>query len=82
MYVNHGVYTWVERGKPVAGRRGEGRKQIAALISQKITANNTWNFALIDYFADMTLLRNGPDDQSAYIYNKGIGLEGAGVADE
>ena len=31
---------------------------------QKITANNTWNFALIDYFADMTLLRNGPDDQS------------------
>lgn len=31
---------------------------------QKITATNTWNFALIDYFADLTLLRNGPDDQS------------------
>jgi condensin complex subunit 2 len=30
---------------------------------QKITATNTWNFALIDYFADLTLLRND-DDQS------------------
>lgn len=31
---------------------------------QKITANNTWGFALIDYFADLTLLRNGPNDAS------------------
>ena len=29
--------------------------------SQKITATNTWNFALIDYFADLTLLRNDED---------------------
>jgi len=28
---------------------------------QKITATNTWNFALIDYFADLTLLRNDED---------------------
>lgn len=31
---------------------------------QKITVNNTWKFALIDYFADLTLLRNGPGDDS------------------
>lgn len=36
---------------------------------QKITATNTWNFALIDYFADMTLLRNGPDDQSESLFS-------------
>lgn len=35
-----------------------------ALTHQKITSANTWNFALIDYFHDLTLLRNGPDDQS------------------
>lgn len=34
--------------------------------AQKITANNTWNFALIDYFADITFLRNTDDDQSEY----------------
>ena len=34
------------------------------MLMQKITATNTWRFALIDYFADLTLLRNGPDDQS------------------
>jgi condensin complex subunit 2 len=70
------------QGEAVAGLRGKDRRLIAMLILQKITANNTWNFALIDYFADMTLLRNGPDDQSAYIRNKDSGLDRAGVADE
>jgi hypothetical protein len=32
---------------------------------QKITATNTWNFALIDYFADLTLLRNDEDQSEA-----------------
>ena len=29
--------------------------------AQKINAANSWNFALIDYFADMSLLRNDID---------------------
>lgn len=29
---------------------------------QKINAANSWNFALIDYFHDMSLLRNGNDN--------------------
>lgn len=29
---------------------------------QKINANNSWNFALIDYFHDMSLLRNNTDN--------------------
>lgn len=32
---------------------------------QKITATNTWNFALIDYFADLTLLRNDEDQSKS-----------------
>lgn len=31
------------------------------LLLQKINAANSWNFALIDYFADMSLLRNDTD---------------------
>ncbi|ODN82310.1 hypothetical protein L202_02588 [Cryptococcus amylolentus CBS 6039] len=42
----------------------------------KITANNTWNFALIDYFADLTLLRNGPDDQSINFQKASSTLDG------
>ncbi|KAK8846876.1 hypothetical protein IAR55_005966 [Kwoniella newhampshirensis] len=42
----------------------------------KITANNTWNFALIDYFADLTLLRNGPDDQSINFQKASCTLDG------
>lgn len=30
-------------------------------VGQKINAANSWNFALIDYFADMSLLRNDAD---------------------
>ncbi len=30
--------------------------------AQKITSTNTWNLALIDYFHDMSLLRNGEDN--------------------
>ncbi|CDZ98725.1 Chromosome condensation complex Condensin, subunit H [Phaffia rhodozyma] len=42
----------------------------------KITVNNTWNFALIDYFADLTLLRNGPDDQSINFQKASSTLDG------
>ncbi|OXG51703.1 condensin complex subunit 2 [Cryptococcus neoformans] len=42
----------------------------------KITANNTWSFALIDYFADLTLLRNGPDDQSINFQKASCTLDG------
>ncbi|WVQ75709.1 hypothetical protein IAR50_005339 [Cryptococcus sp. DSM 104548] len=42
----------------------------------KITANNTWNFALIDYFADLTLLRNGPEDQSINFQKASSTLDG------
>lgn len=35
------------------------------IIAQKITATNTWNFALIDYFADLTLLRNDEDQSES-----------------
>ncbi len=48
-----------------AGTELTGLTTPRARPTQKITATNTWNFALIDYFADMTLLRNGPNDQSA-----------------
>lgn len=34
-------------------------------VHQKITATNTWNFALIDYFADLTLLRNDEDQSES-----------------
>ncbi len=30
--------------------------------NQKINAANSWNFALIDYFHDMSLLRNNQDN--------------------
>lgn len=39
-------------------------------LLQKITANNTWSFALIDYFAELTLLRNGPNDTSQLLHSK------------
>jgi len=39
-------------------------------IDQKITANNTWGFALIDYFADIAFLRNADDDQSESAFLK------------
>ncbi|WWC67762.1 uncharacterized protein I206_101674 [Kwoniella pini CBS 10737] len=42
----------------------------------KINANNSWNFALIDYFADLTLLRNGPDDQSINFQKASCTLDG------
>ncbi|GHJ88493.1 hypothetical protein NliqN6_4895 [Naganishia liquefaciens] len=42
----------------------------------KITANNTWSFALIDYFADLTLLRNGPNDTSINFQKASCTLDG------
>ena len=32
------------------------------ILLQKINAANSWNFALIDYFHDMSLLRNNTDN--------------------
>lgn len=39
-----------------------GRCGLTQLCSQKINAANSWNFALIDYFHDMSLLRNNTDN--------------------
>jgi hypothetical protein len=38
-------------------------------VSQKINANNTWSFALIDYFHDMSLLRN-PEAEGGINFQK------------
>jgi condensin complex subunit 2 len=35
---------------------------IYSFVKQKINAANSWNFALIDYFHDMSLLRNNTDN--------------------
>jgi condensin complex subunit 2 len=51
-------------------------KRNLANVGQKITATNTWNFALIDYFHDLTLLRNGPDDQSINFQKASCTLDG------
>lgn len=39
--------------------KAAGREQEADLLFQKINATNSWNFALIDYFHDMSLLKEG-----------------------
>jgi condensin complex subunit 2 len=36
--------------------------ELANAYHQKINANNSWSFALIDYFHDMSLLRNDEDN--------------------
>jgi len=46
------------------------------LISQKITSTNTWNLALIDYFHDMSLLRNGDGDNSINFQKASCTLDG------
>lgn len=43
---------------------------------QKITSANAWNYALIDYFADMTLLRNGNGDNSINFQKASCTLDG------
>src|ERR1700722_1244832 len=35
---------------------------VCSYMTQKINAANSWNFALIDYFHDMSLLRNNTDN--------------------
>ena len=44
-------------------------------IPQKINAANSWNFALIDYFHDMSLLRND-DDNSINFQRASCTLDG------
>lgn len=43
---------------------------------QKINATNTWNFALIDYFHDMSLLRNIDGDGSINFQKASCTLDG------
>lgn len=45
-------------------------------VSQKITSTNTWNLALIDYFHDMSLLRNGDGDNSINFQKASCTLDG------
>lgn len=47
----------------------------ASHTRQKITANNAWTTALIDYFADMSLLRN-TDDNSINFQKASCTLDG------
>ena len=44
--------------------------------SQKINSSNTWNFALIDYFHDMSLLRNADDGGSINFQKASCTLDG------
>ncbi|KAM0789862.1 hypothetical protein ACM66B_006708 [Microbotryomycetes sp. NB124-2] len=57
----------------VESQRYEEWMKIAT--DNKITSTNTWNLALIDYFHDMTLLRNG-DDNSINFQKASCTLDG------
>ncbi|KAL8291375.1 hypothetical protein RQP46_002353 [Phenoliferia psychrophenolica] len=57
----------------VESQRFEEWMKIAT--DNKITSTNTWNLALIDYFADMSLLRNG-DDNSINFQKASCTLDG------
>ncbi|BGP11648.1 hypothetical protein JCM10049v2_007558 [Rhodotorula toruloides] len=77
--------------RSVSGRAapGEGEREAAPLVVEsqryeewmkiatdnKITSTNTWNLALIDYFHDMSLLRNG-DDNSINFQKASCTLDG------
>ena len=43
---------------------------------QKINSSNTWSFALIDYFHDMSLLRNADDPGSINFQKASVTLDG------
>lgn len=43
---------------------------------QKINSSNTWSFALIDYFHDMSLLRNADDEGSINFQKASCTLDG------
>ncbi|GAA5868066.1 hypothetical protein JCM8547_000795 [Rhodosporidiobolus lusitaniae] len=58
----------------VESRRYEEWMKIAT--DNKITSTNTWNLALIDYFHDMSLLRNGPNDSSINFQKASCTLDG------
>ncbi|BGP35636.1 hypothetical protein JCM10296v2_007477 [Rhodotorula toruloides] len=59
--------------RSVSGRAPHEGEQAAPLV--KITSTNTWNLALIDYFHDMSLLRNG-DDNSINFQKASCTLDG------
>lgn len=59
--------------KPTVAPRPDAHSP--APTPQKITSNNTWNLALIDYFHDMSLLRNG-DDNSINFQKASCTLDG------
>ena len=45
-------------------------------LTQKINASNTWSFALIDYFHDMSLLRSESGDGSINFQKASCTLDG------
>ncbi|KAM0747890.1 barren [Meredithblackwellia eburnea MCA 4105] len=61
-------------GLVVESQRFEEWMKIAT--DNKITSTNTWNLALIDYFHDMRLLRNGPEDSSINFQKASCTLDG------
>ncbi|BGP27880.1 condensin complex subunit 2 [Rhodotorula toruloides] len=76
--------------RSLSGRNGQGDPPDAAPLvvesqryeewmkiatDNKITSTNTWNLALIDYFHDMSLLRNG-DDNSINFQKASCTLDG------
>ncbi|GAA5843606.1 hypothetical protein JCM3766R1_002427 [Sporobolomyces carnicolor] len=58
----------------VESQRYEEWMKIAT--DNKITSTNTWNLALIDYFHDMSLLRNGDGDNSINFQKASCTLDG------
>lgn len=52
---------WMKLATDNVSQRDPMSMRASSLTMQKITVANTWNFALIDYFADLTLLRNDED---------------------
>ena len=45
-------------------------------LLQKINSSNTWSFALIDYFHDMSLLRNADNEGTINFQKASVTLDG------
>ena len=55
---------------------GATRQDTTLTARQKINASNTWNFALIDYFADMSLLRHSDGSTGINFQKASVTLDG------
>lgn len=51
-------------------------QKLTLVRCQKINTSNTWSFALIDYFHDMSLLRNADDGGSINFQKASCTLDG------